>query len=230
MPTSISDLNLYGLKFYDPQAPSAQKGFDAQSTADLQSNFLKLLVAQLQNQDPLNPLESAEMTSQLAQLNMVDGINTMNKTMSSLVSQLQMSDFMSQANTVGKSAMAASSTLRFDGTNPVIIGAQFETPVTDAQVKVTDPYGNIAYKANLGSMQAGITNILWDGLAANGSAYSAGSYRVEVTGKSGASTVSAQTLVASTVATVGRQGSDLMLMLADGRKIRSGDVVQWVLE
>ncbi len=74
MATNVTDLNLPGLKVYEPPKANGPKQMDGTSTTDLQNNFLKLLTVQLQNQDPLNPMESAEMTSQLAQLNMVDGI------------------------------------------------------------------------------------------------------------------------------------------------------------
>jgi flagellar basal-body rod modification protein FlgD len=230
MATSIQDLGLYGIKFYEPNG-SKSGDFDATNTKDLQTNFLRLLTVQLQNQDPMNPLESAEMTSQLAQLNMVDGINKMNTTMSSLVSQMQMSDFMSQANTIGKSAMAASNLIRFDGQNPVVLGALFDKPVTDAELKITDMSGNVVLRTNLGSVAGGVTNLMWDGMAADGSMYNPGTYRMEVTGKSGDATIAAKTLVASVVATVGRgDDSKISMTLADGRKITPDQVVQWVLE
>ena len=103
MATTLQDLNISGLKFYEPSTTTTAKTVNGQSTQELQQNFLKMLTVQLQNQDPMNPLESAEMTSQLAQLNMVDGINSMNRNLQSLVSQMQMSDFMTQASTVGLS-------------------------------------------------------------------------------------------------------------------------------
>ncbi len=227
MSTSINDLNISGLKFYTPAAPTAT---DGTSTAALQNDFLKLLTTQLRNQDPLNPLESAEMTSQLAQLNMVDGINNMNKSMASLVSQIQMSDFMNQASTIGRSALVNGATLQFNGMDPVALGAVFSKPVTDAEVKITDMSGNIVMQSSLGTVNTQIQNLMWDGMGRDGQAVAPGNYRIEVTGKDGQSNVAAQTMVASMVAAVGRDGSNINMTLADGRKIAPADVVQWVYQ
>jgi len=54
---------------------------------DLQNTFMQLLVAQLKNQDPLNPMDNSQMTSQLAQINTVNGIQQLNTTMSSMLTQ-----------------------------------------------------------------------------------------------------------------------------------------------
>ena len=230
MATSISDLNISGLKYYDPAASKASTATDMTSTKDLQSNFLRLLTVQLQNQDPMNPMQSAEMTSQLAQLNMVDGINTMNKNITSMISQMQTSSFLNQASTVGKSALVNSNTIKFDGTNPVVIGANFASPVTSTNIKITDSNGTVVMDHNAGSSPQGISNLFWDGLDANGQPLSAGTYYLQVSGLSGSNTITAQTLVASPVMAVGRNGTELSLTLADGRKVAPADVVQWVAQ
>ena len=64
MATTLESLNLPGLTFYGGNATGTSgNAVDATSTSDLQSNFLRMLTVQLQNQDPMNPMESAEMTS-----------------------------------------------------------------------------------------------------------------------------------------------------------------------
>jgi flagellar basal-body rod modification protein FlgD len=229
MATSVTDLNLPGLRTYEPATSSAPKALDGKSTQDLQSNFLQMLTVQLRNQDPLNPMESNEMTSQLAQLNMVDGIATMNKTMSAMITQMQNSDFMSQSAMVGRSAMSAAQAMQFDGDNPVVLAANFTKPVTDVVMKIRDSSGNLVLNKNLGQMPAGISNLLWDGLNGSNQEVPAGRYLLEITGKDGEANVAAQTLVASAVATVGRNGNDAVMTLADGRKIAPKDVVQWVM-
>lgn len=228
MSTNISDLNISGLKFYEPTQAGAPKALDGTSTSDLQNNFLRLLTVQLQNQDPLNPLESAEMTSQLAQLNMVDGINNMNKSMASLVEQLRVSDFMNQSNTVGRQALVAASTMEFDGANAMSLGALFSQPVTDAVAKITDNSGNVIRTINLGTVGTDVRNFYWDGMNREGQAAQAGQYRIEITGVNNGNTVAAQSMVGSMVAAVGRSGSDINLTLLDGRKVRPSEIVQWV--
>jgi flagellar basal-body rod modification protein FlgD len=230
MATSISELNISGLTFYDPAAPKATAAADMTSTKDLQSNFLRLLTVQLQNQDPMNPMESAEMTSQLAQLNMVDGINTMNKNINNMISQMQTSSFLNQASTVGKSALVNANTIKFDGTNPVVLGANFASPVTSTNIKITDSSGKTVMDQNVGASPQGISNLYWDGLDINGQPLPAGTYFLQISGLSGTNTISAQTLVSSPVMAVGRNGVDLSLVLADGRRVTPSDVVQWVAQ
>ena len=71
--TAISNIPVY-----DPSKPVAQTSNNGTSAKDLSQNFLKMLTVQLQNQDPLNPMDNAAMTAQLAALNQVDGINKLN--------------------------------------------------------------------------------------------------------------------------------------------------------
>lgn len=81
-----------GLRTYDPTATSAAAssgGTNVQSSADLSQNFLRMLTVQLQNQDPLNPMDNAAMTAQLAQLNMVDGIGKLNSSVASMMAVLR---------------------------------------------------------------------------------------------------------------------------------------------
>ena len=69
------------------------------------NRFLTLLVTQLQNQDPLNPLDNAQVTSQLAQLSTVNGINKLNDTMSGLVASFGASQYLQASNLVGHDVM-----------------------------------------------------------------------------------------------------------------------------
>jgi len=231
MATSINDLNIAGLTYYDPASrTSAVKALDGTSTKELQTNFLRLLTTQLQNQDPLNPMESAEMTSQLAQLNMVDGISSMNKTMTALMEQMQISDFMSQSLTVGRSALVSSNAIQFDGRTPVVIGTNFASSVSDTTIKITDSSGSLVMNSKVGPSPAGISNLYWDGLGLDGQPLPAGKYFLSISGTNNQGSVIGESLVASTVTAVGRDGNKFAMTLADGRKVSPSDVKQWVLQ
>ena len=231
MATTLESLNLPGLSFYSGNATGTSgNAVDATSTSDLQSNFLRMLTVQLQNQDPMNPMESAEMTSQLAQLNMVDGIGTMNKNLSSPISQMQAADFMSQAGTVGKSALVEGSEMSYDGQSLMVMASNFASPVTNAVANIYDAAGNLVLKTDMGPQTSGIKHFYWDGIDSNGQQVAAGNYRIEVVGKDGEASKVAQTYVASPVVAVGRSGTDIRLTLADGREIASSGVVQWMAQ
>src|SRR3546814_2899717 len=73
--------------------------------SDTQNQFLSLLVTQLQNQDPLNPMDNAEVTSQIAQLSTVNGITQLNNTLLALTGQMDVSQSMQAANLIGKGVL-----------------------------------------------------------------------------------------------------------------------------
>lgn len=227
--TSLSNLNIEGIRFYEPGA-SARSKSDGTSTSDIRNDFLKLLTVQLQNQDPLNPLESAEMTSQLAQLNMVDSLNQMNSNMTSLITQMQLSQFMSQSQSIGAFALAKSTSVEYEGQGSVAMGVQFDKPVNGAKARIVDTSGNVISENDLGNLKGGISNFVWDGKDLQGQQARPGLYRLEVIANDvGGSEIRGQTLVASMVAAVGRSDKDLVLTLLDGRKIAPTDVQQWVV-
>jgi len=231
MATTLQDLNIPGLKFYEPKsAVATPKASDGTSSTELQSNFLRMLTVQLKNQDPMNPLDNADMTSQLAQLNMVDGINTMNKTMSSLLEMMRSADFVNYAGTVGRSALVAGNEMFFDGKNPTAFALQFAKSLPKASLQITDTSGNIVKTMELGAVKTDLMNMFWDGLDAEGKPMTAGSYRIVAKGIDGATEATPNAFVSSVVAAVGRTGNDINLTLADGKKILPKDVVQWVIQ
>jgi flagellar basal-body rod modification protein FlgD len=225
---TVSNVDL--IKKYDPTAAKAAAGNDVTSTKDLTQNFLKMLTAQLRNQDPMNPTDSASMTTQLAQLNMVDGINQMKSTMTSLLTQIQSSDFMSYATSVGKNAMAPAKTLNFDGQTPINLGAQLSGDVLSILATITDAQGNVVAKETLGAKSAGLADFSWDGTDSNGNPLAAGVYSISLSavGVEGEITTPAS-YVASMVAAIGKDSNkNTLLTLADGRSVAPSDVAQWI--
>jgi flagellar basal-body rod modification protein FlgD len=221
--------NISQIKQYDPTAKAAV-GSDVTSTKDLTQNFLKMLTAQLKNQDPMNPTDSASMTTQLAQLNMVDGINQMKSTMTSLLSQIQSSDFMNFSSSVGKYAMAASKSMSFDGQTPINLGAQLTDDVSSVTATITDSQGNVVAKEVLGAHSAGMVDFSWDGTDSNGQSVAAGKYNIALSAANTDGTVQTPaSYVSSIVAAIGKDAkNNVLLTLADGRAIAPTDVAQWI--
>lgn len=155
MSTSVNDIRIY-----DPSTAAAKSGgTDPTSTKDIAQNFLKMLTVQLQNQDPLNPMDNAQMTSQLAQLNMVDGVNKLNTTMGSLMAQMQAANFMNLSGSVGKTALAAGSDVYFTG-QPVSLAAKLNDAVASLKATITDANGQIIDTLDLGPASGGVTDFL----------------------------------------------------------------------
>jgi flagellar basal-body rod modification protein FlgD len=219
MSTSVNDIRIY-----DPSTAAAKSGgTDPTSTKDIAQNFLKMLTVQLQNQDPLNPMDNAQMTSQLAQLNMVDGVNKLNTTMGSLMAQMQAANFMNLSGSVGKTALAAGSDVYFTG-QPVSLAAKLNDAVASLKATITDANGQIIDTLDLGPASGGVTDFFWDGRDSQGNQVASGAYKLQLAAKDlQGKDVGAQ------VASVGVEGADLKAGLTDGRKVLTTDILKWVL-
>src|SRR5471030_1467669 len=102
-----------------------------QSAEDQSNRFLKLLVAQMSNQDPLNPMDSAQVTSQMAQISTVQGVQTLNKTVSGLDNQFTQLQTMQGAALVGHDVATDGNTLRVDpDTHKGDGGFELDSPAT----------------------------------------------------------------------------------------------------
>lgn len=133
-----------------------------QTSADAQQDrFLKLLVAQLNNQDPMNPMDNAQMTSQMAQINTVSGIQQLNETMKSMASQFTSMQVMQGAAMIGHDVMVQSNTLSIDAGKAK--GAiDLEGDASNVSVQVLTPGGQLLDTLNLGAKSAGRHAFEWD--------------------------------------------------------------------
>lgn len=80
---------------------TTSSGKTTNDAASMQDRFLKLLVAQINNQDPLNPMDNAQMTTQMAQINTVNGIQQVNETLQGMASQFASMQVLQAASLVG---------------------------------------------------------------------------------------------------------------------------------
>jgi flagellar basal-body rod modification protein FlgD len=181
-------------------------------TLDSADRFMTLLISQIQNQDPLNPMDNAQMTSQLAQISTVNGISKLNDTLSTLASSLSSSQYLRAAGLVGHEVAVHDSKLQLAAD-----GAQggFELPQSADKVTVTitSPSGQVVRKLELGPTQAGISTFNWDGMTDSGAAAKEGLYVFSVDAQSDGDAVSADTLTYGRVDGVvsGDSGAQLQL-------------------
>ena len=223
MSTSISNIPIY-----DPSQPVVVKSNDGTSAKDLSQNFLKMLTVQLQNQDPLNPMDNAAMTSQFAALNQVDGINKLNNSINSLVSQMQSANFMNLASSVGKTALAAGSNVYYSG-SAVSMAAKLDSSTSSLKAIVRDANGQIVSQFDFGATPSGVTDFIWDGANDAGQQVAPGRYTLELTSTDAQGKVSyPEPYVGAIVASIGQEGTDLQVGLSDGRKILSTDILKWL--
>ena len=223
MSTSISDIPVY-----DPTKAPAASTSNGTSAKDLSQNFLKMLTVQLQNQDPLNPMDNAAMTAQLAALNQVDGINKLNTSVNSLVAQIQSANFMNLASSVGKTALSAGSKAYYTG-SPISMAAKLDTSASSLKAVIRDTNGQIVSQFDFGATPSGVTDFIWDGADDSGQQVAQGMYTLELTATDSQGKLSyPNSYVGAMVASIGQDGSDLRVGLSDGRNILSTDILKWL--
>lgn len=126
--------------------------------------FMTLLVTQLKNQDPLNPLDNAQVTSQLAQLSTVTGVNKLNATLESLKSSYQSAEAMQATNLIGHGVLVEGNKLALlEG--QAILGVELASAADKVQVVITSATtGKEVATIELGAQDAGVVPIAWDGV------------------------------------------------------------------
>lgn len=212
----------------DPFAAINATGRSTSSTAtveDPQDRFLKLLVTQLKNQDPLNPLDNAQMTSQLAQMSTVSGIEKLNTTLSTLVDSLGNSQSMQAADMIGKSVLVPGSQLVLKN-GSAFAGFNLAVAADQVTLKVLDSTGTVIQTQKLGAQEAGVLNIAWDGATEAGVKAADGAYTFTVEATQGSNQVTVDALQVGTVSALVRSKSGFLLDLGALGQVDFKDVQQ----
>jgi len=187
----------------------------ATSGADIQDRFLKLLVTQMKNQDPLNPMDNAQVTSQLAQINTVNGIQQLNTTMQNMSASFMSAQSLQSAALIGRTVITDGNTLALVSGGQVAGGAQLAQPADSVKVNIVAGNGSIVRQIELGPQRAGLAGFQWDGLDNAGANVASGNYSFQVAATSGGQKVDATTVRAGTVSGV-TLGSDGLRVTVGG--------------
>ncbi len=181
---------------------------------ELNDRFLRLLVEQMKNQDPLNPLDNAQVTSQMAQINTVTGINGLNNTVGRLLEQFARLETMQAAQLAGRSVLVDGAAMTLGAEGPATAGIELNVPADSVMVEVRDNAGQVVREIALGRMNDGIQRFEWDGNTGNGARAAAGDYTFSVVAKNGGKDVSAAPLAARRVEGVRQSPDGVQLILA----------------
>jgi flagellar basal-body rod modification protein FlgD len=190
----------------------------ASSTAngsEIQDRFLKLLVTQMKNQDPLNPLDNAQVTSQLAQINTVNGIEKLNTTLNAMAASFLTGQSMQSASLLGRTVLADGNTLTLAVGAPARGGMQLDSSADSVKVNVNGPAGNLVRQLELGPQKGGLVTFDWDGRNDAGATMTPGLYSFQIVAASATQKVAA-TPVASGVVTGVMPGSNGTRVTVDG--------------
>ena len=171
--------------------------------------FYKLLVTQLTNQDPLNPMSNQDLSAQLAQFSTASGVQSVQASLASLAAQISQTQGLQAANLVGRTVVFDSNSLSLPASGSPAAGFTHDAAASRVDVSVVGGNGQTLRRLSLGPMAAGVQNFTWDGLDSSGARVPAGSYsfKVEAADATGAA-VTASPFGAGRVQSVLLQGKD----------------------
>lgn len=181
-------------------------------------DFLKLLVTQMKYQDPMNPMDSAQMTSQIAQLNTVEGINQLNATVTSLQASLMASQSMQSASLIGKTILADGNAISLLN-GSANLSMRLEGAAESVVIDVINASGRIIKSTDLGASAAGIKTFTWDGSTNEGGTAPNGQYTFQVSAKKLNQAVAVTPLTQATVSGVELTSAGPQLSLNNGTNI-----------
>ncbi|EDZ98128.1 flagellar hook capping protein [Burkholderia sp. H160] len=190
------------------------------SASDLQNTFLQLLVAQMKNQDPTNPMDSSQMTSQLAQISTVQGISNLNTSLSSLSTQLTAGQQSQAALLIGSTVLSSGNSITVSSGKTSEFGVTLANSVSDLQVVVKNSSGTIVNTIDLGKQSAGTIPVSWTPTDSSGNTLANGTYTITATGTINGQQATATTLTSATVESVVQQSSGTPgLVLSNGSTV-----------
>jgi len=204
-------------------AATAAKKAAAGSAADTESRFLSLLVAQLKNQDPLNPMDNAEITTQLAQISTTNGVERLNATLTAMSGDFDGLQTLQAASLAGRQVMVAGDRLAL-ANGVAHAGYNLGGAVDTLSVSIVDARGAVVQKVDLGAQQAGLHAFQWDGLTDTGKPAADGNYTFKLDGRLLGQPVTAETLAIGLVQGVRPQVGGAQLSIAGHGDVALADV------
>jgi flagellar basal-body rod modification protein FlgD len=139
--------------------------------------FLKLMIAQLKNQNPLEPTTNADFVAQLAQFSSVEGIEQLNTTVGQIANGNQSSQALQASSLVGRTVKVATNSGTLGSSGKVSGTVSVPTSTSGVELSVFNPSGELVFKQDLGAQKPGDVSFVWDGKNAAGQAMPAGNYR-----------------------------------------------------
>jgi flagellar basal-body rod modification protein FlgD len=181
-----------------------------------QEQFLELMTAQLQNQDPFKPMESGDFLSQIAQFSTVEGIGDLNDAFAGLSQSLVSNQALQATNLVGREILAPTGVAALSQGGNIRGNVELPAASGEVVVNVYDQAGQVIRRLELGSQAAGPVAFQWDGLKNDGQFASPGNYFISAEASIDGRFESVETLLASEVRSVTLSNSGGLLLDLDG--------------
>jgi flagellar basal-body rod modification protein FlgD len=208
--------------------PSLQPQTVAKKTGQLDPDdaFLKLMLEQLKNQNPLSPQDSSQYLSQLAQMSSAQGISQINTSIGALTSAMYASQTLQASAIVGRNVLTSGNTVNLRAGQSASGAVNLPVATNGGFVQIFDANGAFVRQLPLGSQPAGFASFTWDGKATDGTVMPAGTYQIQGGYSDGTNSTAADTLIATRVVSVAlsNDGKQAQITTDDGQQLGLTDI------
>ena len=178
-----------------------------------QNDFLKLMTAQMQNQDPFNPVDNTQMVAQMAQFSSLAGISEMNTTMKAISDKLGATSTSDALAYVGKTVLTEGSTAYGRSSGGIAGSVELGGAATGVNVTISDANGVAIKTMQLGAQAKGTVGYDWDGKDSAGADAGSGPFKVSINAQNDGTAVAATSLVWAPVQSVSTTTGSTILTL-----------------
>ncbi|WP_343154027.1 flagellar hook assembly protein FlgD [Buchnera aphidicola (Aphis aurantii)] len=161
---------------------------------DLQNNFLSLLIAQIKNQDPTDPIKNTELTSQLAQINTATGIERLNNSVGRFSDKINQNQNIQISSLIGHRVMIPSSQIVHTKNINTEFGINLISHATSVEIKILDGKGKVLHVNKMENAEPGIYSFIWNGVDLDNKIIPTGKYNISVTAKNKDKDIPVETL------------------------------------
>lgn len=191
-----------------------------------QADFLKLMTAQLQNQDPFSPVDNTQMIAQMAQFSQLSGITEMSTTLKAIADKLDATTPSEAMAYVGKTVLTQGDVAYGRTSGGIAGGIQLPADATSVKVTITSADGEVLKTIDLGAQKAGTLSYDWDGKTDGGADAGSGPFKIGVSAKAGDASVAATPLVWAPVQSVSTTTGKTVLTLPGIGEVPASDILQ----
>lgn len=179
-----------------------------------QNEFMELMIAQMENQSPLDPQDNGEFISQLAEFSALEEMQTLNDTVNNFATQFRSSQALQASAMVGRSVLVPGGEAPLSPAGMIEGVVELPASTSSLRISILNPAGELVNSWNLGQQAAGTIPFVWDGTNADGEAMPYDEYTIKADMNSSGETVQASTLLAANVNSVSiSQAGDITLNL-----------------
>jgi flagellar basal-body rod modification protein FlgD len=185
-----------------------------------ESDFLTLLVAQLQQQDPLNPMDDSAYVAELAQFSSLEQLTNISSGISTLTTDINEQGQVSAVNFIGKNVTGSGNTIVKSSSDISSISYNLSSAASDVQAEIYDSSGSLVDSVDLGAQSSGTQKYTWDGKYTSGSTAAAGTYTIALSAQTSSGTALTVTpQITGTVTGVSNSSGTYYLTFANGQEV-----------